>query len=116
MGRHREPSDFQFEPGWARASRRGDLLRRWGFLSLLVLAAAATGAYFYVRPASAPRWLRATGVLRAPAPTVVYRWRGPQGVWQITDQPPAPGVPHETLRYHHATNALPVPPGIDHRP
>jgi len=37
----------------------------------------------------------------------LYRWKNASGEWQITDQPPAPGIAYETLQYNRNTNVVP---------
>ncbi len=110
MGRAREPDDFDLGPGHPvtyRPARRG---RGWLVVAVVAVLAAGGAAYLYRHPQDAPAWLRASGVLPKPAPTVVYRWRDRAGAWQITDQPPPEGTRYERLEYGHDTNVMPIVP------
>ncbi len=75
---------------------------------LLVLAVAGGLLYYYrhqVFPAL-PEPVRAT--LPDPAVTTAYKWRDASGTWQLTDTPPPPGVPYETVRVRRDTNVIPA--------
>jgi hypothetical protein len=37
----------------------------------------------------------------------VYQWRDAEGAWQVTDEPPADGIPYEVRQYHLDANILP---------
>jgi hypothetical protein len=45
--------------------------------------------------------------------TRLYKWRDTADHWQVTDQPPPPGVRYETLEYREDVNVLPRPPGLE---
>ena len=68
----------------------------------------ALAGYFYVYPERAPGWLRETSILPPAATTTVYKWQDSRGSWQITDEPPAPGIEFETLKYQTDTNVFPT--------
>jgi hypothetical protein len=44
---------------------------------------------------------------RLSASTPVYQWRDADGNWQVTDEPPAEGVPYEVRQYKLDANVLP---------
>ncbi|VAW91348.1 hypothetical protein MNBD_GAMMA21-351 [hydrothermal vent metagenome] len=37
-----------------------------------------------------------------------YRWQDKNGQWQLSDMPPANGIPYETVEYHKNTNVIPT--------
>ena len=37
-----------------------------------------------------------------------YRWQDQHGQWQLSDQPPAEGIPYEIVEYHKNTNIIPT--------
>ena len=43
------------------------------------------------------------------AVVTLYRWRTPEGQWQISDTPPPEGARYETVSLRHDTNVLPAP-------
>ena len=62
-------------------------------LMLLVLVVlVAAGVFWYLQPDTAQRWLQEGPLGSSGELTRVYKWRDGQGRWQITDEPPAPGV------------------------
>ena len=78
-----------------------------GFVIISLLVAGIAAYLYYGNP---PTWLKETLKQNIPIKksTSVYKWQDKQGNWQITDTPPAAGVPYETLNYHHDTNILPT--------
>lgn len=113
MGRDHDETEFVFGPEGPVAKRR----RRWPWVVGLLLVAAAfvVGALVYLQRNEAPKWLKGTGLVPKPAPTVVYRWRDAQGAWHVTDRPPPEGTPHERLEYGHDQNVLPLPPQLQRK-
>lgn len=79
---------------------------------LLILAAVLTGIglYLYLDPRLS-RQLENTvrEVLPGQSPSSrVYKWRDTSGRWQLTDRPPARGVPYQVLEYNHDANLMPA--------
>ncbi|NOY67536.1 MAG: hypothetical protein GXP13_09060 [Gammaproteobacteria bacterium] len=52
--------------------------------------------------------LQATG--QTPAKSVVYKWRNNKGEWQISNKPPAKGIPYTEQEYLDNTNVIPSLP------
>jgi hypothetical protein len=78
---------------------------------LLILAAVLTGIglYVYLDPHLSRQLENSVReALPGQSPSSqVYKWRDRQGQWQITDRPPAEGVPYEVLEYDHDANLMP---------
>jgi hypothetical protein len=83
-------------------------------LGLLVLFLAGIAVYAYMDPTFRQRLDSAVVEKLSPAPPVTraYTWRDASGTWQITDQPPPAGVPHDTVEVHPDQNVLPLPPQL----
>jgi hypothetical protein len=79
------------------------------FVIALLILVTAIGAYLYFHPDVTHRVLRGTPLERQPATTRLYKWRGPEGQWRYTDEPPPAGTPYEALDYREDTNVLPRP-------
>ena len=47
---------------------------------------------------------------QAPGKSKVYKWRDSNGVWQISNSPPADGTPYTEQEYLHDTNVVPALP------
>ena len=82
----------------------------WLFL-LVVVAAVAGYAWWYLAPDSLPDPVRKLLPVSARANPVLYRWRDAKGRWTVTDGPPA-DRPYEVIKYDPKTNVVPtvVPP------
>ena len=80
---------------------------------ILVVLLLAGAAYLYLYPDAGRHfgsWLPLPEVTGKTAR--LYKWRNPQGEWQIPDTPPPEGVSYEKLEYRDDENVLPVPPGV----
>ncbi len=112
MGRDYDEPPFRFAPEDDTAGRDHIRWGRWLIGLAIVGAVVGGGAYFYLNPLVAPKWVQEKGLLPRPAPTVVYKWRDREGAWHITDAPPPEGVAFERLEYAHDVNVLPLPPKL----
>lgn len=86
-------------PGWLKL-----------VLVLAVGTAAGAGYLYFIDPDLGREVLRGTPMAPSPAVTTAYKWRDAQGNWQLTDQPPAPGIEYEILEAHHDANIMPTRP------
>ena len=41
-----------------------------------------------------------------PQTTTLYKWKDPDGHWQVQDTPPPAGTDYEKLHYRHDTNVM----------
>lgn len=93
------------------------LHHRSAFLGLIVLIAiAASAAWWYFAPDSLPAPLKALVPASPKANPVLYKWRDAKGRLHVTDTPPT-DRPYETLKYNRDTNVVPSvvpPPGATH--
>lgn len=74
------------------------------------LLAAAGGAYLYLEPQAAHRWLAGTPLDPQPRVTTAYQWRNARGEWQITDHPPPAGTAYKRLQVRGDVNVFPLVP------
>jgi len=84
---------------------------------LLIVLVLLAGAVLYFKPEYRQRLqgLSSDAGLSSMVPkktTRLYKWRDTAGHWQVTDQPPSPGIRYETLEYREDVNVLPRPPGL----
>lgn len=97
--------------GARRRPGMGRLLTVLGVLA--VVAGAAAYAWLY-HPEAVRGLVGDTPLAPPPTTTRVYKWQGPAGDWNITQQPPPEGVPYEVLEVRGDTNVMPlVPPQED---
>ena len=78
------------------------------FKFLLIICLIGAGYYLYQHPellSRARELPQQTGLIQNS--TEVYKWQDANGNWQITDEPPADGIPYEKLKYDHDTNVMP---------
>jgi len=75
---------------------------------LVLLIAAAVGAYLYLHPQlRSGLEQKARHVVPGHDATTLYKWRDADGHWQLSSQPPPPGTPYQTKRYRDDTNVVP---------
>ena len=73
----------------------------------ILVAAGAVLAHFF--PEKAARFVAGTPLKDYVATSKpVYQWRDKTGVWQVTDEPPADGIPYEVKQYALDANLLPT--------
>ncbi len=84
--------------------------RVWPFM-LVLIAALAVAAWWYLAPDTLPDELRKLLPVSARSNPVLYRWRDDKGRTHVTDAAPT-DRPYETLKYDPRTNVVPsvVPP------
>lgn len=88
-----------------------------GLLGLLLLAAVALCAWWWLQPEAMPGVVRDNLPIKsqpiAPNP-LLYKWKDDQDRWNITDRPPE-GRKYQTIQVDPNTNLLPagVPPEPD---
>ena len=76
-------------------------------LSLLVLLAVGAAMVHYI-PEKVGPLIEGTPLKEYVATsTPVYQWRDEEGQWQVTDEPPADGVPYEVKQYALDANLVP---------
>lgn len=82
-------------------------MKRW----LLILAALglAVSGYMYLNPELHDGWIRETSVGGEPVLKPLYQWQDERGQWQVSDQPPADGIPYRVWQYRRDTNVLSLP-------
>ena len=77
------------------------------FVLLLAIVLGSIGAYFYFNPTE---FLKLDNKIINMIPnrdsTTLYRWKDPQGQWQVSDTPPSE-VAYEELNYRHDVNVIP---------
>lgn len=83
--------------------------RGWLLLLLLIVVLLGAGAAYlwYFDRDRAHRWLEKAPGLPGFSVTTAYKWRDAKGNWQITDNPPAEGIPYETIRVRSDVNIVP---------
>jgi hypothetical protein len=90
------------------------------FLKLLVVLALIVGAVWWFKPEWLPWNSRKLVVgathekeLALPPPASaapkLYRWKDADGKLHASDQPPAGGIPYETVQYDPNVNVMPAP-------
>lgn len=79
------------------------------FIALLGIISVVIILYFTV-PEFQNYLQRETGHVlpTSTSQTTVYRWQDAQGQWQVSDQPPKPGIPYETIEYPSDANIIPA--------
>ena len=102
---------FSFAPDPAPEPRARD--RRVGsklLLAMILIALpAAAGLYMYLyEPEHVRNVLGNTPLAPAATVTQTYKWRGADGGWNLTSEPPAPGVDYEVVTVRSDTNVLPA--------
>ena len=74
---------------------------------LLAIVLGGIGAYLYFNPAEILKLdNEITNMIPNRDSTTLYRWKDPQGQWQVSDTPPT-DVPYEELNYRHDVNVIP---------
>ena len=77
------------------------------FWILVIIAASVAGLAYWDKDFY--QWLlQTTG--QAPAKSMVYKWRDNNGNWQISNVPPANGIPYTEQEYLSNTNIIPALP------
>ena len=79
------------------------------FLLLIAIATAAV-AYVYLDPQLSQQVKEKAQQITPDnhQSRTLYKWKDPQGQWQISDRPPASGIPFETVQYNEAVNVMPA--------
>lgn len=88
--------------------RRGSGWAMVLMLIVVLLGGAAVYLWYFDRE-RASLWLEKAPLVPGASVTTAYKWRDANGSWQITDQPPAGGIPYETIRVRSDVNILPAP-------
>ncbi len=83
------------------------LWRVFKVIMFLALIAGVAGTYFYLHPELWRKWTKGTPLAPPPVITSVYKWQDRDGEWQITDQPPPPGIKYEVQIYNSDVNVVP---------
>ncbi len=78
------------------------------FFLLLLIIAVLVGITAYMDQDVRNWILKSTG--QAASKSKVYKWRDSNGVWQISNTPPADGTPYTEQEYLHNTNVVPALP------
>jgi hypothetical protein len=73
------------------------------WILLIIVIAAAIAAY--MDPDIKNLILESTGQMQTKSK--VYKWKDSQGNWQISNTPPAKGMPYTEQEYLHNTNIVP---------
>lgn len=78
--------------------------------ALFILLAVLTGGMLYVY--LDPSLNRQAGqqinkLLDSEQSRTLYRWQNAEGQWQVSDTPPAAGIPYEAVQYNRNTNVVP---------
>ncbi len=73
------------------------------WILLIIVIAAAIAAY--MDPDIKNLILESTG--QTQTKSKVYKWKDSQGNWQISNTPPAKGIPYTEQEYLHNTNIVP---------
>lgn len=89
---------------------QGGGARLWLLIALVALGGLA--AYWYWQPRAQPDWLKGYLPRAQPAEVTLYRWRGPQGELNITQEPPS-DRPYRTVTYPADVNVVDLPRGED---
>ena len=82
-------------------------------LVMVLVLVGLLGLYLYFFPESGGRLLQNLQTTDFTIKTDrIYKWRNERGEWQLTDEPPPPGIEYELTDYRDNVNVLPVPPGV----
>ncbi len=78
--------------------------------ALFIFLAILTGValYIYLDPSlNRQAGQQIDKLLDSEQTRTLYRWQNAEGQWQISDTPPAAGIPYETVQYNRNTNVVP---------
>lgn len=81
------------------------------FMSLLFLIAIAAGAGYYFNPGF-KKFVDNQLIYDLGGKSHVstgYKWQDKSGAWQLTQTPPAEGIPYETVKVRDDWNVMDVP-------
>jgi hypothetical protein len=106
MARRDDRGSFEFGATGTASRRR----RNWWWLLIPLLLAAGGGYVYMFERDRAVEALRGTPLAIEPNVTRAYKWRDRQGGWQLSDQPPAPGIKYEVLEHRSDENVMPLVP------
>lgn len=78
---------------------------------LIILAILATIAYYVYQDPALNKKLMSKVNQVAPElnNSTLYKWQNKQGEWQVTDRPPAQGIPYTTISSNDQVNVMPTP-------
>ena len=76
-------------------------------LLLIVVALLSGGIYVYFNPTSKSYLPDEVQSLIPGKSTTAYKWKNSSGDWQLTDTPPADGIPFEVIEVPHNANIVP---------
>ena len=82
-------------------------MKKW--LILLLASVLVAGYFAYQDPDLRAYFQKHTDDIMPAAVTQMkaYRWQDQRGQWQLSDKPPANGIPYEVVEYHKNTNIIP---------
>lgn len=78
--------------------------------TLFIFLAILTGValYIYLDPSlNRQAGQQIDKLLDSEQTRTLYRWQNAEGQWQVSDTPPAAGIPYETVQYNRNTNVVP---------
>lgn len=78
--------------------------------ALFIFLAILTGValYIYLDPSlNRQAGQQIDKLLDSEQTRTLYRWQNAEGQWQVSDTPPAAGIPYETVQYNRNTNVVP---------
>ena len=83
-------------------------MKKW--LLILFISLVVAGYFAYQDPELRAYFQKHTDDVLPAAVTQMqaYRWQDKNGQWQLSDKPPANGIPYETVEYHKNTNVIPT--------
>lgn len=76
-----------------------------------VIAILGLGAYWYFNPQAQPGFIAEYLPSDPKAEILLYRWKGPDGQWVVSDQLPPAGIEYEQVRYSSDANVIPSDKG-----
>lgn len=79
---------------------------------LIILTILATVAYYVYQDPVLNKKLMSKVNQVAPElnTSTLYKWKNKQGEWQVTDKPPAKGIPFTTVNTNDQVNVMPTQP------
>ncbi len=75
---------------------------------VLILIVAGFAGFWYYQPQQRPDWVTESLPIAPKSSVKLYRWKGQDGQWVVSDQKPADGVSFERVEVRNDVNVMPA--------